>query len=241
MTRATCAGIAFSFFTHMLVVAALLAMPADSAVRHRSIVLDFSIVKVDGDGTEEGLSESASRGNRMRVASKNPGKVEGPVKHTAFPPSPYVFENEVPGETADLVRFDPDGSVTIAGEQAATGTGIRGTVAPGMAGPGSPKGSAVLDYTGSGGIDERTFSFIRRGIIEKISYPERARRMGWEGKVVLSFVVNEDGSVNNVKIIDSSGFPVLDQNAMDAVINTNFRRKVPLRFVVLLPVEYRLK
>ena len=99
----------------------------------------------------------------------------------------------------------------------------------------------TLNYARPGGADERQFSFIRETIMQGIAYPERARRMGWEGKVILSFVVRENGSIDDVKVVTSSGFSILDENARDTIVKTNFKKKVPVRLYVLLPVEYRLR
>ena len=99
----------------------------------------------------------------------------------------------------------------------------------------------TLNYSRPGGADERHFSFIRETILHGISYPERARRMGWEGRVIVSFIVRENGSIDEVKVITSSGFPVLDENARETIARTNFRKKVPVRLYVLLPVEYKLR
>jgi len=99
----------------------------------------------------------------------------------------------------------------------------------------------TLNYSRPGGADERHFSFIRETIMQGITYPERARRMGWEGKVVLSFIVRENGSIDDVKVVNSSGFPVLDENARETIAKTSFRKKVPVRLYVLLPVEYKLR
>lgn len=106
---------------------------------------------------------------------------------------------------------------------------------------GGPGGTKTLNYSLSGGADERHFSFIRDTIMQGIVYPERARRMGWEGKVVLSFSVRENGSVTDVKVVASSGFPVLDESARETISRTSFRKKVPVRLYVLLPVEYKLQ
>jgi protein TonB len=64
--------------------------------------------------------------------------------------------------------------------------------------------------------------------------------MGWEGMVTLSFTVLENGSIDDVKVVNSSGFPILDENARNTIAKTNLKRKVPVRLYVLLPVEYRL-
>jgi protein TonB len=77
--------------------------------------------------------------------------------------------------------------------------------------------------------------------MRNITYPERARRMGWEGKVLLSFVVLENGTVEGLKIVNSSGFRALDESAKEAVLRTRFLQRIPYKMVVLLPVEYRLE
>lgn len=45
------------------------------------------------------------------------------------------------------------------------------------------------------------FLYIRDIILKNISYPYMAKRMGWFGRVTISFVINEDGSVRDVRII----------------------------------------
>jgi len=104
----------------------------------------------------------------------------------------------------------------------------------------SGSGSRVLDY-GRGGSEERNFLFIRETIMSSIRYPERARRMGWEGTVLLSFIVLENGRIEEVKIVSGSGYHTLDDHAKEVVEKTSFKRKMPYKLIVLLPVEYRLK
>ena len=57
-------------------------------------------------------------------------------------------------------------------------------------------------------------------------YPRRARMMGWEGTVVLRVIVSADGTVAEVVIHRSSGYPLLDQAA---VMAARSRRFVPAR------------
>jgi len=77
--------------------------------------------------------------------------------------------------------------------------------------------------------------------MKNIRYPEGARRMGLEGKVVLSFIVLENGSTREVRVINGSGFKVLDENAKEVVERTVMHKKMPHRVVVTLPITYRLK
>lgn len=66
-----------------------------------------------------------------------------------------------------------------------------------------------------------------RPIVKKIlpKYPKRARRMGWEGTVVLSFSVDENGNVYDIQVIHSSGYPDLDQAAISALRQWKFAPK----------------
>ncbi|MCX5798347.1 MAG: energy transducer TonB [Proteobacteria bacterium] len=77
--------------------------------------------------------------------------------------------------------------------------------------------------------------------MKNIHYPDRARRMGWEGRVMLSFTLFENGSVHDIKIVNSSGFKILDESAKEVIIKTAFPRKVPYKLVVVLPIEYKLE
>lgn len=73
-------------------------------------------------------------------------------------------------------------------------------------------------------------------------YPRNARRRGYEGKVILEVLVNEEGSVEDLRVFESSGYQILDRVAMKSVKTWLFepgRRgdervemwvKVPIRF-----------
>ncbi len=64
---------------------------------------------------------------------------------------------------------------------------------------------------------------IQRKVTPK--YPARAKRMGWEGIVVLSFSVDENGNVFNIRVVRSSGYPVLDRAAVNALKQWKFAPK----------------
>lgn len=73
-------------------------------------------------------------------------------------------------------------------------------------------------------------------------YPRSAKRRGYEGKVILNVLVNREGKVESLAILQSSGHKVLDKAAQKAVATWLFspaRRgkervamwiKVPIRF-----------
>lgn len=73
-------------------------------------------------------------------------------------------------------------------------------------------------------------------------YPEEARRQGWEGRVVLEILIDERGRVKAVQVIESSGYSLLDQAAVNAARRLRYkpayragkpiasRRRHPFRF-----------
>ncbi|MBM4332886.1 MAG: TonB family protein [Deltaproteobacteria bacterium] len=72
--------------------------------------------------------------------------------------------------------------------------------------PGSPPGA------GKGKGDLFTYLSAVRLKIDKVKkYPQEALRKNWEGTVVLAFQINWQGEVNGIKLIQSSGHPILDE------------------------------
>ena len=245
MTGRGHAGYVVSLVLHLAVAVAVVIIPFEMVARQKSIVLDFSVVKGSGSdnaGDRGGRGPAGAQKQERAPQDRQPRRVghgetvsrESDYRMTAVAPQDHDLDRKA------LTGFDPQGQVAVAGDS----VGARHTVMPAPDGNGAGTGAAgarTLNYIGSGGPDERNFSFIRDRIMQGIVYPERARRMGWEGKVVLSFTVHENGSIDDVKIIDSSGFSVLDENARETIAKTDLKRKVPVRLVVLLPVEYRLR
>lgn len=84
------------------------------------------------------------------------------------------------------------------------------------------------------------FSHIQQGIQNLINYPRTARRMGWEGRVLLEFIVCEDGTVKNITIVESSGFNALDKNAVAAIKKAAPFPIPPIPAKLIIPVVYRL-
>jgi len=58
---------------------------------------------------------------------------------------------------------------------------------------------------------------LKETIRARFTYPRMARRMGWEGLVGLSLHIENDGSLNQIRIARSSGHKVLDDNARKTI------------------------
>lgn len=76
-------------------------------------------------------------------------------------------------------------------------------------------------------------------------YPSVSRRRGEEGTVILELLVLKDGSVDDVRIKESSGFPRLDKSAMEAVrrwkYNPARRDGQAIDYRYLQPVTFSLQ
>jgi protein TonB len=77
-------------------------------------------------------------------------------------------------------------------------------------------------------------------------YPLLARRRGWEGTVLLSFVVESDGALRRIQVARGSGYDLLDNSAVAAVHRverlTEARHWLDGRSLQMdIPVIYRLK
>jgi protein TonB len=84
------------------------------------------------------------------------------------------------------------------------------------------------------------FAYIRDLITKQLVYPPMARRMNWSGKVVLAFVIAEDGAVHNIRVVETSGFPTLDRSAADTVRNAAPFPRPPVRAEIVVPVYFKL-
>lgn len=76
------------------------------------------------------------------------------------------------------------------------------------------------------------------------NYPDLAKRRRIQGKVFLIVVVNENGKANSIEVSQSSGFSVLDAEALKTVKNWSFvPAKKNGKFVqanVIVPIEFKL-
>lgn len=58
---------------------------------------------------------------------------------------------------------------------------------------------------------------LKRRIQNEWAYPEEALSRGLSGELSLVFTLNKNGSMTNLRLVQSSGFPILDQEALRAV------------------------
>jgi protein TonB len=58
---------------------------------------------------------------------------------------------------------------------------------------------------------------LKQQIQGEWTYPEDARQVGMGGELLLVFTLNKAGTLLNIQLVETSGFPVLDNEALRAV------------------------
>lgn len=98
-----------------------------------------------------------------------------------------------------------------------------------------------------GNLSDNLKAYIRNlqsKIINAAYYPPDARELGWEGTVKLSLLVLSDGELKEAIISQSSGYKILDEAALDAVLRQapfpSFPSRVEARELKIeVPITYR--
>lgn len=243
-------GFGISFVFHGAVLFAIMSMgsllPAADIVK----IIDFSLV--------ERPAPVRKKSSKRAPALKAPPAMESVVSR---PLAPKFAKISVPVQEKELVPVkeanpppepvmpDPVVAENIIEEAVETEeapveheTTTADNLAEESTGPVSgPTGQDVADLeVARGQYVKANLHYIKNNIQKSISYPRIARKMGWEGKVVVSFVVDEEGMVHEVRIVKSSGFAALDKNAIATIKKAAPFRCPPVRAELVVPVIYRL-
>jgi protein TonB len=77
------------------------------------------------------------------------------------------------------------------------------------------------------------------------AYPRKARRLGYEGIVMLKVLVDENGRVDDLLVLESSGHPILDRTALASVKKWLFEPGteggIKKKMWVRVPIRFDLK
>lgn len=243
---------AWSFAIHAAIFMIVIGISHSIPVS-KPIVIDFSIGD-SMDAAREDIKETPTPERQERMikrivkeeAKPLPAREEkNGIKQEKEPPlesriTPYISEAQVPVPA----------SLPPKTEQAveAKGEGRKLDARAKTDGPSTDRGTNVASVGGSENSIEKAkirylkehFAYIRDLVVKNLSYPHMARRMGWSGKVTVSFVVCESGYVENIKIIESSGVGILDKNAVETIKKVSPFPKPPVKAEFIIPIVYRL-
>lgn len=84
----------------------------------------------------------------------------------------------------------------------------------------------------------------QQALYSVLRYPDIARRAGIEGRVIIQFIVDEQGIVRDPRVVRSAGGGGLDEAAIEAIQRVRFtpgmQRGRPVRVQMTQPVIFRL-
>ncbi len=254
-------GLLASLLVHSLVGALVFALPADRVSKQETISIDFTLTEQEtAPGLRGGATSSATPQKATTLKSdKAPLTRSGKTDQRDANRKKETLENQRdqypgadPAQSEDVIGRYPNAREDAAGipssPEGAPVAEKQGT--PAVGGAGGSTSVAKLEHPrssyggageASGGGQGALLREIRDSVLRTVMYPERARRMGSEGRVILSFTVYEDGSIHDSRIVQSSGAAILDDAAQDALRRSTIRSQFSKKIQVLLPIDYRLK
>ncbi|HVM95814.1 MAG TPA: TonB family protein [Candidatus Acidoferrales bacterium] len=170
--------------------------------------------------------ENPPKVHRLDPSAKHVAKHSAPVAIAAVPSRPTLDASTTdrPGSDASSASALPSSGSSPAGGGGGAGEGGAGG-GNGTGGDGEAvEGRAYCEYCPEPG------------------YPMVARRRGWKGVVDVQLVLLADGRVDSASIMHSSGYEVLDKEAVDVARRSRFRlphreSSAPLRG----HIEYRFE
>lgn len=109
-------------------------------------------------------------------------------------------------------------------------------------GPGQP---VIIERTGDDKqTGENFFHLVKKKIEQSKYYPEWARERGIEGVVRISFLIVKEGNIDEMNVVASSGYKVLDETALDTIKRASPfptpPRSLGEGLVITIPIVYRL-
>jgi len=230
----------FSLALHLIVATSLIVLAARNAERTPKtimVVLDnFVPPEIPQKKTGEPVVRPVSE---PRLAEPAKPELSSQVAQTT---APLVTPTPEQNLTRDVPKTSPDAPVTAAiNPKVETSNPVPTSVAKSAAQHSAPATEerlspekALQRYL------KEHFTYIRDLITKQLTYPPMARRMRWSGKVIVGFVITEDGTVHNLRVVDSSGFPILDKSATETVRNVAPFPKPPVRAEIIVPINFRM-
>ena len=162
------------------------------------------------------------------------GATEGDAATRSLPVE--IAENP-PSTAATLlepVQSEPLVAVGLVNEQPPIADVADGRISGAIGGNGPSRSEGM-----GGGYDKPTY--LRN---PPPSYPRVAREHGWEGTTLLQMEVLADGTSGKIGVLTSSGYEVLDEEAVKTVSRWRFlpaqSGNTPVRSFVEIPIRFRM-
>jgi protein TonB len=106
----------------------------------------------------------------------------------------------------------------------------------------SPSSLPVKNVNAEEEYLEDHLSTIRDLLVKYRKYPSQAARLKLEGAVKVTFRLKQNGEIEDIRILGSSGYEILDSDAMALIQKTaEYFPKPPQTVRITIPLNYALK
>jgi protein TonB len=170
--------------------------------------------------------------------------IEPPAPEAAAPPPAVPAARPVPAQTlAENYTDEPEAAPEPAEAEPAAvepalneAGGAESVVIAGDS-PARAAGDAALTAV----YARRNYGYIQRRIRDRLVYPAAARKAGVQGVTEVTFTIHGDGRVSAASVKKSSGYAILDEAAIEAVLNAAPFPSPPAQARISIPVAFRLR
>lgn len=229
-------GFSASFFIHVALLLPIITMNSSMIRISKPVVIDFS---VEGPSANDGAARAPMPKNEtMKAREPNqprpqPVAAQQETIRQEAVPRQLTSAGETAAENQAPVPPARPSPVTGSSRAATTISTSEGTSS-------SPRGEGASGEAMKQSYLKAHFAYIRDLVQQKLSYPTIARKMGWAGKVIISFIVCIDGQATDIMIREGSGIELLDKNAVAAVRDAAPFPKPPVEAQLIIPINYSL-
>lgn len=172
-----------------------------------------------------------------------------PLSHPArpdMPPAPVVRAPEPVAQASTAMPAPPQATPAVAADNTPRPT------APATATPPAPVATrmeavpaVIADETPDPALLERYGRSLSSLFARHQQYPRLAAMRGWEGEVQVRITIARKGNIVATQVVRSSGFEVLDQNALQLVTHTGTLPRPPealqnKELQIVVPVLFKL-
>lgn len=237
-----------SFLVSVAFHAAVLALPAVSVEKGGAGIIPVVLLI---EGKDQGIKAARKGGGAREARKSRRGRIERQEAEADGPkrPEPILTDSapkksEAPAQQARVSEAlswsDEAGLDAEEGGGAASVDPGRGSAGGEISEAGrGPEGEAKREPPA-----EIVFARAGYAYTPKPDYPDRARREGWEGTVLLAVLVDRQGRCKAVEVSRSSGFALLDRAAAEAVRLWRFHParegETKVESWVKIPIVFRL-
>jgi periplasmic protein TonB len=246
-------------FASITLHAAALAYPAFFlAPEDKATPIIVTVVESAGGGGSGGEMSSQSAGRAAapmkkptaRPANRKPAMPDQPrpSEIAAARAEPVSFDSiatdlnspiQIPRNQNVTLATADSGAFAMSGSSAGRGASGGGRGSGGGSGGGNGSGTGNGDGDGSG-------RFVQASYLDcpKADHPEAAKRQGQQGRVVVEVVIDKEGWPKSSRVLESSGFALLDRAAVDNIqrhcrFHPAHRGEKEVETSVKIPVEFR--